>query len=81
MSPMMKTSDFLKLLDDALDLPQGTLTGTEQLSDIPEWDSLAVISFIALVDEQFNVILEGEKLAEAKSVADLLALLQGQLEA
>ena len=77
----MRTPDFLKLLDSALDLPEGTLTGTETLSDIPEWDSLAVISFIALVDEQFNVILEGEKLAEAKSVADLLALLHGQLEA
>jgi acyl carrier protein len=77
----MKTTDFLKLLDDALDLPQGTLIGTEALSDIPEWDSLAVISFIALVDEQFNIILEGEKLAEAKTVADLLALLHGHLEA
>jgi acyl carrier protein len=77
----MRTPAFLKLLDSALDLPEGTLTGTETLSDIPEWDSLAVISFIALVDEQFNVILEGEKLAEAKSVADLLALLHGQLEA
>jgi acyl carrier protein len=71
----MKTAEFLALMDDMLELDPGTLTGTEQLSDIPEWDSLAVISFIALVDEQFNIILEGEKLAEAKSVHDLLALL------
>ena len=63
----MKTAEFLALMDDMLELDAGTLTGTEQLSDIPEWDSLAVISFIAL--------LEGEKLAEAKSVHDLLALL------
>jgi acyl carrier protein len=81
MSEKMRASDFLKLLDNTLDLPEGTLTGTEQLSDIPEWDSLAVISFIALVDEQFNEILEGEKLAEAKSVADLVALLHGHLAA
>jgi acyl carrier protein len=71
----MKTAEFLALLDDMLELDPGTLTGSEQLSDIPEWDSLAVISFIALVDEQFNTILEGEKLAEAKSVRDLIALL------
>jgi acyl carrier protein len=76
----MRTSDFLKHLDSALDLPEGTLTGTEQLSDIPEWDSLAVISFIALVDEQFNIIVEGEKLAEAKSIVDLLALLKGHVD-
>ncbi|HVJ52132.1 MAG TPA: acyl carrier protein [Aliidongia sp.] len=75
----MKTKEFLALLDDMLELDPGTLTGAEQLSDIPEWDSLAVISFIALVDEQFDLILEGEKLAEAKSVRDLINLLGGRV--
>ena len=75
----MKTAEFLAHLDDMLELDPGTLTGDEQLSDIPEWDSLAVISFIALVDEQFEIILEGEKLAEAKSLADLISLLGGRV--
>ncbi len=75
----MKTAEFLAHLDDMLELDPGTLKGDEQLSDIPEWDSLAVISFIALVDEQFEIILEGEKLAEAKSIADLISLLGGRV--
>jgi acyl carrier protein len=72
----MKKSEFLNELDIVLDLPEGTLQGDELLEELPEWDSLAVISFIALVDEKLNIIVDGETLANAKSVADLLALAQ-----
>jgi len=39
------------------------------------WDSLAVVSTIALVDEQFNVMLDGKALAQCKRVADIEALI------
>ncbi len=70
----MDRKDFLLALDEALELDPGTLTGEETLESLESWDSLAVISFIALVDESMGVVVEGEKLAQAKTVADLLAL-------
>lgn len=70
----MDRKEFLLALDEMLELDEGTLTGTEILDELEAWDSLAVISFIALVDEHFNVVVEGEKLASATTVADLLAL-------
>lgn len=70
----MDRKDFLLALDEALELDPGTLTGEETLESLESWDSLAVISFIALVDETMGVVVEGEKLAQAKTVADLLAL-------
>ncbi|NYZ15434.1 acyl carrier protein [Azospirillum sp. RWY-5-1] len=70
----MDTKDFLLALDEMLELDPGTLTGTEELESLDNWDSLAVISFIALVDEKLGLVVEGEKLAKAKTVADLLAL-------
>jgi len=70
----MDRTEFLRALDEMLELEPGTLTGTEILADIDSWDSLAVISFIALVDEKFGNVVAGEKLAKAKTVADLLAL-------
>lgn len=68
----MNSADFLRELDEMLELDAGTLTGAEKLADVEGWDSLAVISFIALVDEKLNVVVEGERLARAKTVADLL---------
>lgn len=70
----MDTKDFLLALDEMLELEPGTLTGDEELESLENWDSLAVISFIALVDEKLGLVVEGEKLAKAKTVGDLLAL-------
>ncbi|WP_207459115.1 phosphopantetheine-binding protein [Azospirillum sp. SYSU D00513] len=70
----MNRTEFLLALDDMLELPAGTLTGTEELDGLEGWDSLGVISFIALVDERTQKVVEAEKLAQAKTVGDLLAL-------
>lgn len=39
------------------------------------WDSLAVISTIALVDEHFGVMLDGKSLAQCQRVGDIEALI------
>lgn len=40
------------------------------------WDSLGVVSTIALIDECFNLIVDGQKLGNCTSVADILALIE-----
>ncbi len=70
----MDRKEFLLALDEMLELDAGTLTGAEELESLDNWDSLAVISFIALVDEKLGLVVEGEKLAKAKTIDDLLAL-------
>lgn len=76
MASAFDTTDFLRCIDDILELAPGTLTGTEALEDLEGWDSLAVISFIAMVDERFGIVVEGEKLAAARRVSDLLGLVE-----
>jgi acyl carrier protein len=78
---MMQAEAFLREIELALELPTGSLKGSERLEDIPEWDSLAVISFIALVDEKLGLAVDGEKLAESRTVGDLLALVREKLAA
>jgi len=39
-----------------------------------DWDSLAIVSTIALVDDCFNVTLDGESLASCKTIGDIEAL-------
>lgn len=40
------------------------------------WDSLAVVSTIALVDDCFNVMLEGKALVECETIADIEKLIE-----
>ena len=71
----MNKHDFLLSLHELLELEPYTLTGAEALEGLEVWDSLAVISFIAMVDEQFGITLSAERLRACQTVDDLAALL------
>lgn len=58
-----------------LELDPNSLSGGEDLSSIEAWDSLAVMAFIAMVDESVGMVISPAKLAQAKTVNDLAALL------
>lgn len=66
----------VELLEDMMELDAGTLTPETVLSTLEEWDSIAIISFIALVDDEFNRIIKGSLVKEQKTVADLMALME-----
>ena len=70
----MTRTDFLRSLDEILELTPGTLTGTESLSDYALWDSTAMVSFMALVHEQNGTNLVPKALEACDGVPDLLKL-------
>ncbi|GGY96226.1 acyl carrier protein [Pseudoduganella plicata] len=42
------------------------------------WDSLAVVSTIALADDCFNVLLDGQSLGECNTVGDIEQLIESK---
>ena len=75
----MKRNEFLLLLDELLELEPGTVKGSETLDSFESWNSLAVISFMALVDEHFGISLQPRQIAACTTVADLTGLLGDQI--
>lgn len=71
----MQKVEFLQLLDEIVEEPVGTLQGDELLSELDGWDSMAVLGFMSLVDQHFNIVLPTDALVECKSVPDLIGLL------
>jgi len=71
----MTKQEFLRQLEDIMELDANTLQGGETLKDLDSWDSLASLSFIAFADERFNLSVSGNQVASAKTVDDLAALL------
>lgn len=70
----MSREEFLKKLDETLELPPATLQGPENLDDYPLWDSTAIITFMALADEHNGSRLTPRQIAACQSVNDLLQL-------
>jgi acyl carrier protein len=70
----MTRKEFLVSMDTMLELPEGTLNGSERLEDLEQWNSMAMISFIALADENQRVKVSPRELAGCATVAELLDL-------
>jgi len=70
----MTQDEFLKSIDEILELGPGTLQGPEKLEDYPLWDSTAMISFMALADSYNGARLSPREISACRTVADLLRL-------
>lgn len=68
----MSTKEKLNQLEELLDLEEGTLNENDALDSIPEYDSMAKLSLIVLMDEEFNKKLTGEQILSFKTVKDIL---------
>ena len=67
--------DFYNGLAEILEIDAAQVTPQLKLGD-HAWDSLAIISVIALVDELFDQMLSGQVLAQCETVADIVALIK-----
>lgn len=72
----MDVQTKLNLLEDMLELEQGSLEVTTNLESLESWDSLAAISLIALVDEHFEKRLTGATIKEFKIVQDIIDFME-----
>lgn len=66
----------LALIEEALDVEEGSLTAETPLDDVEEWDSIAMLSLIAMLDDEFGKTITGKELRALKSVADILAYME-----
>ena len=68
----MKQEEKIALLEDMLELDGGTLKPETVLADIEEYDSMAKLSLIVLMDDEFGKKLTGEQIREFKTVQNIL---------
>ena len=71
---MMLDTKLLNKLCEILQVPDGSLTGQEELQSLENWNSLAVLGYMALVDEHYGVTLSPEKVMACRTVNDLVDL-------
>jgi acyl carrier protein len=71
---MQKTA-VLQEIETIIEADAGTLDGSEKLADLEGWDSLAILSFLALADSSFQRQIPPERVSRAQTVDDLVGLL------
>ena len=68
----MTQEEKITLLEDMLELDTNTLTPETELASIDEYDSMAKLSLIVLMDEECGKKLTGEEIRAFKTVKDVL---------
>jgi acyl carrier protein len=71
----MNAHEFLRDLEEALDVKEGSCPENGELGKLDFWDSMAALTFITLADEKLGVAVPGDRLVACRTVSDLLSLL------
>lgn len=73
---------FINLFREALEMEDKEVNLTDNFRQYEEWSSLAYLSVIAMIDEEFDVQIEGKDFKELKTVGDLInAIIERKQEA
>ena len=71
----MKTEDFINKLKEALEIEDQEITVKSHLKDLEEYDSLSVLSIIAIIDKNFSKQVLSLDLAKVITVGNLIELI------
>ena len=72
----MDLKEKLALIEEALDIDEGSLSPETLLSEVDEWDSIAALSLIVMLDEEFEQTISGEQIKALVTVQDILAYME-----
>jgi len=71
----MGKQNFLNSMAELLEVEAKDLKENFELNS-DNYDSVIVLSTIALIDEHFDITVKGTELAKAQSIGELLSLIQ-----
>jgi acyl carrier protein len=75
----MKTEEFLGALEEAWEVPAGTLKPGDSLDSLGCWDSMAALVFMSLADQKLEVAISGSDVQKCQKVQDLIGLLGNRI--
>lgn len=68
----MNIEAFINEFEESIEgLEPGTVRPETVLRDLPQWDSLAVLTTLAMVDAEYDVSLTANELAEQRTMQEL----------
>ncbi len=72
----MEQKEKLMKLEELMDLEEGSLQPENHLSEIEEWDSIAHLSLIILLEDDYGKEISGAEVRTLKTVQDILEVMQ-----
>lgn len=77
----MKTlEEFVALFAEQFDETDASeIKANTIFRDLDEWSSLISLNLVAMVDDEFDIVIKGDEIRAAKTVEDLYKIVIGKL--
>lgn len=72
----MNEKEKIAMLEECMELDEGTLKLSEHLDSYDEWDSVAKLSFIVFMSEKFHKTISGDVIKGLVTVEDAINLME-----
>ena len=70
-----KLDIFYEDFSSLLGIDKSSISNESKLSDL-DWDSMALISTMALLDEVFGIVVSGDELTKCKTIGNIISLVK-----
>lgn len=75
----MELQDFIQNIVDLFDdINTSNFSALTDFKDNDEWNSLLVLSVIAMVDEEYGIIITSDDIRRAKTIGDLYSIVKSK---
>ena len=62
---------FIELIKEVLEIEDREVTLADNFKDYDEWDSLANLSLVAMIDDEFGVVIDNQKFKNMQTLQEL----------
>lgn len=63
---------FIRLFKETLEIEENIVFLDTKFRELEKWDSLAFLSVIAMIDEEFDVVIEGNDFKSMITIHDVI---------
>ena len=63
---------FIALFKETLEIPNEFIAPDTKFRNLENWDSLRFLSVLAMMDEEYDVIIEGNDFQKLETIQDLI---------
>jgi acyl carrier protein len=75
----MNSAEFIKQFEETIEgLEPGSIQSSTVLATLSQWDSLALLSTLALADAEYGVTLTGNEINACVTVGDIFELVKSK---
>lgn len=73
---MIDTTQFLELMKETIEIEGRDLSLDDKFRDMDEWTSLAYLSTIAMIDDEYNVIIGAAEFRQLETLGDIVKAIE-----